>query len=183
MKFEISPQKIGNNALPPKKSWFSGKMGVHISNIRFLHLKGNFSNWTMMGERYPWWSETWHAGCQRWLPHPKELVGTTLRDAIVTTRINIPFLVGVPDPNLHLPLLLGAAGRSLLDWWGGRIHCSTPFGRFWLQCQCSSVVLGLITCIYLWNVHQACSRHKRYWYPSIYSKSKNRNYVRTHCFV
>ena len=180
----ISPQEIGNNALPPK-SWFSGKMGVS-SKIRFLHLKGNFSNWTMMGERYPWWSQTWHAGCQRWLPHPKELVGTTLRDAIVTTRImriNMPFLVGDPDPNLgggfkyvlfsplpgdmiqfdehifqmgwnhlHLPLLLGAAGRSLLDyldWWGGRIHCSTPFGRFWLQCQCSSVVLGLIESIYL----------------------------------
>ena len=50
----ISPQEIGNNALPPK-SWFSGKMGVS-SKIRFLHLKGNFSNWTMMGERYPWWS-------------------------------------------------------------------------------------------------------------------------------
>ena len=97
----ISPQEIGNNALPPK-SWFSGKMGVS-SKIRFLHLKGNFSNWTMMGERYPWWSQTWHAGCQRWLPHPKELVGTTLRDAIVTTRImriNMPFLVGDPDPNL-----------------------------------------------------------------------------------
>ena len=70
-----------------------------FSNIRFLHLKGNFSNWTMMGER---------------VSHIPSLVGTTRRDAIVTTRINIPFLVGVPDPNLHLPLLPGGAGRSSL---------------------------------------------------------------------